>query len=140
MEEFKNLSNFGRKLQLKRRPIIEEKESTEEEIFIDCINSLTGCWNKSTKIYETFKLNMLEYEEDFYRVIEDLFFLKYGPWKTELILWFIFARVDSEGNIYPLLNQIKDSEEEEFEEVLLTTPKELWDFIIKLEEKRKTDK
>mgnify|MGYP006059532479 CR=1 FL=1 len=132
--EFKNLNNFGKKLQLKRR-IIEEKEISEEEIFIDFVSSLIGCWNKSNKIYDLFKLNILEYEEDFYRIIEDLIFLKYGPWKTELILWYIFARVDIDGNIHPLIRQSIDNEDD-MEEILLTTPKELWDFLIDVESKR----
>lgn len=132
--EFKNLNNFGKKLQLKRR-IIEEKEISEEEIFIDFVDSLIGCWVKSNKVYDLFKLNILEYEEDFYRIIEDLIFLKYGPWKTELILWYIFARIDIDGKVHPLIRQSIENEDD-LEEILLTTPKELWDFLIDVESKR----
>jgi len=132
--EFKNLNNFGKKLQLKRR-IIEEKEISEEEIFIDFVDSLIGCWVKSNKVYDLFKLNILEYEEDFYRIIEDLIFLKYGHWKTELILWYIFARIDIDGKVHPLIRQSIENEDD-LEEILLTTPKELWDFLIDVESKR----
>lgn len=131
-----DLSNFGKKFKSKKR-VKSSKVLTELDMFIDVVNRLEKCWDKSNKIYETFKVNVLEYEEDYFQIIEDLLLMKYGSWKTEIILWYAFGRKDADGNIFPLIMQPKD---EEKQEVLLTTPPELWAFLEKLEErKRKED-
>lgn len=131
-----DLSNFGKKFKTKKR-VKSSKVLTELDMFIDVVNRLEKCWDKSNKIYEIFKLNVLEYEEDYFQIIEDLLLMKYGAWKTEIILWYAFGRKDDDGNIFPLVMQAKD---EEKLEVILTTPVELWTFLEKLEErKRKED-
>jgi hypothetical protein len=133
MKEF-NLNNFGKKLKLNER--IDKKKGkvlSEEEMFVDLVAKLSECWDKSTKLYDLFKINTLEYEEDYYSVIEDLILLKYGIWKTEVILWYIFGRIDLEGRMHPLTYQTDDKEPEE---ILLKTSQELWDFLIKLEKDR----
>lgn len=131
-----DLSNFGKKFKTKKR-VKSSKVLTELDMFIDVVDRLEKCWDKSNKIYEIFKLNVLEYEEDYFQIIEDLLLMKYGSWKTEIILWYAFGRKDADGNVFPLIMQPKD---EEKQEVLLTTPPELWAFLEKLEErKRKED-
>jgi hypothetical protein len=131
-----DLSNFGKKFKTKKR-VKSSNVLTELDMFIDVVNRLEKCWDKSNKIYEMFKLNVLEYEEDYFQIIEDLLLMKYGVWKTEIILWYAFGRKDDEGNIFPLVMQAKG---EEKLEVILTTPVELWTFLEKLEErKRKED-
>ena len=131
-----DLSNFGKKFKSKKR-VKSSKVLTELDMFIDVVDRLEKCWDKSNKIYETFKVNILEYEEDYFQIIEDLLLMKYGSLKTEIILWYIFGRKDETGKIFPLTMKAKGEEEEE---VLLTTPPELWVFLEKLEErKRKED-
>jgi len=131
-----DLSNFGKKFKTKKR-VKSNKVPTELDMFVDVVTRLEKCWNKSNKIYEVFKVNILEYEEDYFQIIEDLLLMKYGSWKTEIILWYAFGRKDADGNVFPLIMQPKD---EEKQEVLLTTPIELWTFLEKLEErKRKED-
>ena len=131
-----DLSNFGKKFKSKKR-VKSSKVLTELDMFIDVVNRLEKCWDKSNKIYETFKVNILEYEEDYFQIIEDLLLMKYGYWKTEIILWYAFGRKDSDGNVFPLIMQPKG---EEKKEVILNTSSELWTFLEKLEErKRKED-
>lgn len=131
-----DLSNFGKKFKTKKR-IKSSKVPTELDMFIDVVDRLEKCWDKSNKIYETFKVNILEYEEDYFQIIEDLLLMKYGAWKTEIILWYAFGRKDSDGNVFPLIMQPKG---EEKQEVILNSPAELWTFLEKLEErKRKED-
>ena len=131
-----DLSNFGKKFKTKKR-VKSSKVLTELDMFIDVVDRLEKCWDKSNKIYETFKVNILEYEEDYFQIIEDLLLMKYGAWKTEIILWYAFGRKDSDGNVFPLIMQPKG---EEKQEVILNSPSELYSFLEKLEErKRKED-
>ena len=120
-----DLSNFGKKFKSKKR-VKSSKVLTELDMFIDVVNRLEKCWDKSNKIYETFKVNILEYEEDYFQIIEDLLLMKYGSWKTEIILWYAFGRKDSDGNVFPLIMQPKG---EEKKEVILNTSSELWTFL-----------
>lgn len=126
-----NLNNFGKNLKAKQRNIKPQQVFTEKDIFIESINMFYDSWVRSNKTYDLFKINLLEYEEPFYQIIEGFILLKYGSWKTEIILWYIFAREDENGEVLPLTLQIKDKEEEE---VYLRTPSDLWDFLLKIEE------
>ena len=125
-----NLNNFGKKLKLKER-VKKQETFTEKEIFIESMEMLEEVWVRSNESYEKYKINLLEYEEQFYQVIEGFILLKYGVWKTEIILWYIFARVDADGNITPLAYKIKDQEEEE---IVLNNPNDLWEFLKKIED------
>jgi hypothetical protein len=124
-----NLNNFGKKLKFKPR-IKKQEALTEKELFIDTINMLNEAWFRSNDAYEKYKINLLEYEESFYQIIESFILLKYGIIKTEIILWFIFARFDNNNKIIPLVYKIEDKSEE----ILLNTPEDLWEFLKKLEE------
>ncbi len=101
-----NLNNFGKNLKLNKRSEKSE-EISEDKLFIETVGLLESCWNRSNKAYELFKVNLLEYEENYYQIIENLIFLKYGKWKTELILWYIFGRFDGEDNNESLIMQKK---------------------------------
>jgi hypothetical protein len=127
-----DLSNFGKKLKVKKHTK-SSKVLTELDLFIDVVGRLEKCWDKSNKLYEVFNINILEYEEDYFQIIEDLLLMKYGEWKTEIILWYSFGRKDADGNVFSLTAQL---EGEEKTEVTLTTPVELWKFLEKLEKHR----
>ena len=133
-----NLNNFGKNLQFNRRGVPSQpiEELTDKEMFVRIIERLDKCWDDSNGLYEKFKISILEYEEGYYQVIEDLLVLQYGPWKTELILWYIFGRFDAEGNMYPLTVQVTGKEEEE---VFLKTPSQLWNFLDRLEKQKRKD-
>jgi len=128
-----DLKNFGKKFKLNKRSK-KDKVLSEKEIFENIIATLEMCWSKSNKLYDLFKINILEYEEDYFQVIEGLIQLKYGDWKSEIILWYIFGRIDMDNKIHPLLLKSDDDEEKE---ILLTTPSELWDFLEELEQNKK---
>jgi hypothetical protein len=127
-----NLSNFGKKLKFKERTTPAEP-LTEKDLFIETMNLFSACWNRTNKMYDIFKINILEYEEDYFQIIENLMYMKYGDWKTEIILWYIFGRVDEEGNIYPLVKKTNGEDQQ----VILRTPVELWEFIEQLENEKK---
>lgn len=127
-----NLSNFGKKLKISKRAT-KEKILSEEETFVNIVYTLELCWGKSNKLYNLFKINILEYEEDYYQVIESLIQLKYGLWKAEIILWYVFGRIDIDNKMHPLIMQDDDEGEKE---IFLKTPSELWKFLIELEDKK----
>ena len=98
---------------------------------IEAIDLLCLAWDNSNKLYTTFKINTVEYEEVFYQATENLINIKYGDIKTELIMWYIFGRIDLEGNLTPLL--LIDKETSEEKELYLKTSLELWNFLEKID-------
>jgi len=126
-----DLSNFGKKFNIKKNTK-NEKTYTEVDIFTNTVATLEKCWEKSNDVYNIFRVNLLEYEEDYFQAIENLLLIKYGDWKTEIILWYIYGRKDIKGNTQPLILQT-DNEEPIL--VMLTTPLELWKFLEDFKEK-----
>ena len=126
---------FGKNLKLKNKDAPEELPS-EEELFIESINLLEICWERSNHLYENFGVNLIDFETDYHQVIENLFLIKYGLLKTEIILWYIFGRLDENKEVIPLTLQFLEKEDEE---IYLVTAKDLWNFINKIEEYKKED-
>lgn len=131
-----NLNNFGKKLKLNERPT-KQKTITEKELFIETVDMFYEVWIRSNEAYEKYKINLLEYEEKFYQIIENCLCLKYNVWEAEIILWYIFARELDGEDIAPLLLQFEGKEDEE---VLVKTSSDLWDLLERLRKENNTDK
>jgi hypothetical protein len=137
---FKNeidLNKLGKQLKFNKRSSL-LKPLSEKEKFIDLVTQLENNWNSSNELYEKFKINLVEYEENFFSLIEDLISLHFGDWKTEIILWYVYGRMDDEGNLYSLMVSSKHKKEKE--EVIIDTPTQLWDFIVRLEKEKQNKK
>ena len=131
-----NLNNFGKKLKLNERPT-KQKTITEKDLFIETIDMFYEVWIRSNEAYEKYKINLLEYEEKFYQIIENCLCLKYNLWEAEIILWYIFAREDENNNVSPLLLQFDGKEDEE---IIIKNPSDLWDLLERLRKENNTDK
>ena len=127
-----DLGNFGKGLKFKQRTKKQETY-TEKDIFIETIDLLYNTWIRSNKAYEMYKINLLEYEEPFYQIIENCLLIKYDLSKTEIILWYIFGREDEEGNILPLILQY---DEKDNEELIINNPSDLWNLLEKLDNEK----
>jgi hypothetical protein len=127
-----NLNNYGKKFKFKKREK-KEKIISEKDLFIETLDFLEKNWTKSNQAYDLFGINLLEYEESYFKAIENLILLKYGMWKAEIILWYVFGRKDNEGKIYPLSIH---NEDESTEEVIIDTPEDLWNILEKISNSR----
>ena len=125
--------NFGSKLEFSEAK--ESRFKKEEEVFIQILTSLNDNVNKSIDLYTHYHIDIFDYNANFMIVIEDLFLLKYGPVVSEIIMWYIFDReiLDEKGEISVLPLTLENHETGEVEDLYLTTPKELWDFIVKID-------
>jgi len=128
-----NLDNLGKQLKFTQRTNSNKPKLSEKEMFIDLVARLDQAWNASNMMYEQFKVNLLEYEEQYFTIIEDLILLKYGDWKSEIILWYIYGRIDEDGNMYSLILTIDDKKKE----IVIDNPSQLWDFIQMVEKNKK---
>jgi hypothetical protein len=126
-----NLNNFGKNLKFNQRSEKGKKVLTEKELFIELMTMLEETWDRSNESYEKYKINLLEYEESFYQMIEGFMFLKYGDWKTEIALWYIFIRKGEDGDIIPLKVRFNDAKEDE--EIYLNNATDLWDILERID-------
>jgi sugar phosphate isomerase/epimerase len=68
-----------------------------------------------------------------------LIYLYYGEWKGDTILWWIFERLNEEGELLPIeiTINLENQEESKTEEHLIENPEQLWDLLKKIENKSK---
>jgi hypothetical protein len=127
------MKNFGKNINITST----KKEISEKDIFIDLINALSDCNARSSSLVETAGIDLTSYEEPYWIIIENLIQLKYGDWKTEIILWWVYDRFDEEGKLLPieLNNEDKGTEEK----VYLKTSTNLWNFLKKIDKNNKND-
>ena len=121
------MNPFGKNINIKRR----NDEPTEKEIFLEIVHIVDECWKRTNHMEEEMGMGVSNYEEPFYLVIENLVFLHYGEWRGHIILWWLFERLDDEGELLAI--ELNDQDKSTHEEVLVETPEQLWDLIRKIE-------
>jgi hypothetical protein len=133
-----NLNNLGKQLKLSKRGAAVEKKTpkSEKEVFIDLITRMEISWNESAQLYEKFKINLLEYEERYFSLLEDMVYYLYEDWEAEIMLWYVYGRIDEEGNLYSLVLNTDN----EKKEIIINNPTQLWDFIIMLRKNKNKNK
>ena len=121
------MKNFGKNVNIKPK---KQKGLSEKEIFIDIISLLDDCFSRSASL-EQHNLNITSYDEPFYIMIENLLVLKYGEWKTDIILWWVYDRYNEEGEVMPI--KLNDHIENVEEEVMIETTEQLWEFLKRID-------
>jgi hypothetical protein len=117
------MKNFGKNVNIKSK---KKKAISEKETLIDIILLLDECFARSS-LLEQNNLNIMNYEESFYVMIENLLYLKYGENKTDIILWWVYDRFDEEGEIKPI--KILSKEDNEKKEIMIQTAEQLYEFL-----------
>lgn len=121
------MKQFGKHLNLRKQinPL------DEKELFCEIISVLEQTISRSNKLYKEHGLEFRDYDENFFLVIDNLFYLKYGEWKTTIIVWYLWERMDEEGNIGEL--EYEDAESGKSKVIIVKTPEDLWDVIKEIE-------
>jgi len=126
-----DLSPFGHKLKFQENP--KSKLKKKKELFIGLIQSYENCWFRSNALYNDFGINLIEYEEEFFIMLENLIYLHFGETKGQIILWYIYDRVDIEtgesGNI--ILENEDEHGNKSIIEYKVENAEQLWEFLNK---------
>lgn len=123
-----NLKNFGNKLKFEESK--QSKEKKEKELFTAIVDSFRSSFNKSTQLFIDYNIDIFKYEENYYRIIEDLLLINFGVWKTELILWYVYEGMDENGKPNVLEVELPDGS---LHSVKFPTSNGLWNFMIKMD-------
>lgn len=127
-----SLDNFG-KLKVAKR----NRKENEKETFIETVVLLEHCWLKTNFLHEEVKIDLWNYEENYYKIIENLIFMKYTSDIANLILWYVYDRFDADGKILGLDITFPGKEPKMF---ILKTPTDLWNLIEKINKSNSKEK
>jgi hypothetical protein len=93
--QFDDLKNFGTGISLKETQKSVDKQ--EEEIFCSIIERMTALFKRTQPIIDL-GIDLTEYDNDFFALLEDMVMLLYGPIKAEVIFWWVYDMPSIEKN------------------------------------------
>ena len=112
--------------------VLKRKKKTEDDInkesFEKLIQTIEEVQVRSTLLHAEFKLDLFDYEEKFYEVIDRLFTLHFGQAAAEIIFFYVYERMDPDGNANQLLDQDDNP-------IPLESPSDLWLLVNHLRDK-----
>ena len=111
------------------RSLIRHKKKTQvekkRELFVSIITSIERIINRQDLMYAELDLDLSNYDEAFLDTIDALIILHFGKEGAELIAYYLWDRVASDGTVIPLMDV-------EGKEVFLETAQDLWNLLIKI--------
>ena len=122
------MKNFGKNVSIKAK---NQPNLSEKDIFINVVDILDQCWERSNQFTSEWGFDVSNYDEPFYLVIENLLYIKYGEWKTDIVLWWAYNRFNENNELMPI--KLNDHEEKTQEDVIVETPEELWNFLKRID-------
>jgi hypothetical protein len=121
------MKNFGKNVNIKSK----QKGLSEKELFIDIVNVFDECNQRTEDLEETYMMGISSYDEAFYLMIENLLYIHYGEWKTDIILWWVYDRFGPEGEIMAI--ELNDHDSNSKESVIVETAEQLWSFLKRID-------
>jgi hypothetical protein len=132
-----DIKSFGENLIVKSKNG-NQNINSDKQIFFDLVTTFDMLHQRSLKIEKEHGLKLEKYDGLFFLLIENLFYIHYDEWEAELIMWYVYDRVDEDGKLYPMLviNEATDEEEEH----IIKDVKGLYSLVQKLSKKIKKKK
>ena len=121
------MKNFGKNVNIKSK----QKGLSEKELFIDIVNVFDECNQRTEDLEETYMMGISSYDEAFYLMIENLLYIHYGEWKTDIILWWVYDRFGPEGEIIAV--ELNDHDSNSKESVIVETAEQLWSLLKRID-------
>ena len=119
------IRKIGKGININEKP--KSIRNKEDKFLLDLIQNLCVLENSTSEAYKS-GINLFEYEEKYVFIIKDLIRKVYGEIKSELILWWVYESISSDGKILPLVD-------ENLKQHVIKTPKQLVKFLKRYNEK-----
>jgi hypothetical protein len=134
VEDYKNIQTAVNSV-LNVQSFIKKKLSlkgpeNKRDSFVRIITILESSIVRSNIIYSDIEIDMSKYDEKFYEVIDHLFLTSYGQECYELISFYLWERMDENGQPLSLVDS-------RGVEINMQSPHDLWDLMIKINPKIK---
>jgi hypothetical protein len=111
---------------LKRKKKTEDNQHKER--FVKIIQTLEEIEVRGMILDTDLQLDFTSYDDKFYSVIDNLFFLHFGKEACELIFFYIYERLNPDGTANPV-------EDVEGNAIPLNSPEDLWELVKLTQEK-----
>jgi len=125
-----SITKFGSNLKVSEA--LPKEFQSERELFINIVNNLEKSNETDNVLFDNFGIDVLDFQLPLHNVIQNLFLLKYGQTKTDIIMWYLFNRSIEHDKTIPLILINDEDDEDEDEELILNNAGELYDYINKL--------
>lgn len=99
-------------------------EDHKKAIFINLIEDLSSIEHRSNEMLHIFDIDMDQYEAPFYSAFDNLFSLVYNKAQINLIYFYLYERIGSEGEVSDLIDDTGKS-------LGLTTAEKLYEQVKK---------
>jgi hypothetical protein len=118
---------FNSSIILKKQRI--NKDNKRKQLFISLLNNYEEALKKSFDLSNQFKIDLYEYEEDYFNVIDKLMLLMWGESAYDIINYYLYDRFSLDGSLNILF---EEQEEGPDKEIFLKTPEDLYNYLIKI--------
>lgn len=96
-------------------------EIDKKDLFIFCVEQLGDCLKREEQL-EEIGVNISQITDPLWFLVENLSFAFYGGETTDLIMWFLYDRIDIDGKVQYYI----DDSDKKF---LFNTPDDLWSYV-----------
>lgn len=107
----------------------QNKALKKKSLFLSLIEQYEKSIIKSSKLQAEFAIDLFDYEETFYSIIDKLMLLMWGESGYDLISFYLHERIALDGSINCLFQMNEDGTESE---VILNTPEDLYNYLVKI--------
>lgn len=118
---FDALLNTSTSLKRKKKSTIDRKR----EMFLQVVTLCEAVITREVLLAADFKLQLDNYNEDFYQIIDSLLLLYLGKQGFELVSFYLYDRINPDGTINYLLDENQ-------KEVKLETAEDLFNLLCKV--------
>lgn len=100
----------------------------KRELFVSIINSIERLISRQNLMYTDFQIDFANYDDPFLDTIDALILLHFGKEGAELIVYYLWDRVNPDGSLNPI-------HDEDQNEIIINNAGELWDLLVKVNSK-----
>ena len=118
---------LGTKSSLRKK--LPTKKSREKELFCEILQNLQFVNSRTMGMKHDYKVNMMDYDDAFYIVIENLLQLNYTQEQRNLVNWWLYDKFLPTGEVLIL------TDKETNEVIPSDTPEDIWDLMQEHEKK-----
>jgi hypothetical protein len=107
----------------------QNKALKKKALFLSLIEQYETSIIKSARLQAEFGMDLFDYEESYYSIIDKLMLLMWGENGYDLIAFYLHERIALDGSVNCLFQMNEDGTESEVE---LNTPEDLYSYLVKI--------
>jgi len=100
-------------------------ESKRKKLFVSLVKDLKYVLNRSEDLDANYGINLLMFEDRYYKIIEDIIIEHWGTMVAEVIFWWIYEVKDPKSEDYYLLEKNTNKK------IVVKTPTQLYNTVKK---------